>query len=58
MRSSFLEGRKRSYYIRELLSMGIKTVDGQPLHELDDGQLKMTLALNRVGSETEDKRMP
>ena len=58
MRARFLAGYKRSYYMKELMSMGITKVDGKPLHELDDRQLKMALALNRVVSETEDKRTP
>lgn len=58
MRASFLAGYKRSYYVKELMSLGIRMVDGKPLHELSNRQLKMALALNRVVSETEDKRIP
>ena len=48
MRASFLKGYKRSYYVKELSLMGIKTVDGKPLDELSDRQLKMALALKKA----------
>ena len=48
MRASFMNGYKRSYYVKELMSVGITKVEGKQLHELDDRQLKMALALNRA----------
>ena len=48
MRASFMNGYKRSYYVKELMSVGITKVEDKPLHELDNRQLKMALALNRA----------
>ena len=43
-----MNGYKRSYYVKELMAVGITKVEGKPLHELNDRQLKMALALNRA----------
>ena len=48
MRASFLQGYKRSYYISELLALKIREIDGKPLQQLSDKELKRALAFERV----------
>ena len=48
MRANFMNSYKRSHYVKELMAVGITKVDGKSLHELNDRQLKMALALNRA----------